>query len=320
MQPPEPLLQLDRRLESLKKARPDLASVVAFQGALARESLTAAREPRATGFPLPRERVVSKIREGIPLLHGEPAFVDVHYAADLFSRLVNVVSEHGDEEARGRIGPVVAAATDGRLEADRLFTEAFVQHREHLQDIATMAGVDTDLLGTLSALAVAPLHRAYAAQLAPLLEKADDGSVRGATWEKGYCPICGAWPLLAELRGVEQQRFLRCSACGTGWRTPRLFCPYCGADDFRHLGYLQVEGEKRFKVEVCSRCNGYLKAANAFDPSPAALLVFDDLASVHLDVAAIERGYRRPATSGFHLELAIPEDGWAEDLASMDVD
>jgi FdhE protein len=316
----EMLLQLDRRLESLKKARPELASVIAFQGALARESLSAAREPRVSGFPLPHERVVSKVREGVPLLNGEPAFVDVHYAADLFSRLVNVVLEHGDEEARGRVGPLVAAATDGRLEADRLFAEAFVQHREHLRDIAGVAGVDADLLDTLSALSVAPLLRTYAVQLAPLVERADDGSPHGATWEKGYCPICGAWPVLAELRGVEQQRFLRCSACGTGWRTLRLFCPYCGNDEFRQLSYLQIEGERRFKVEVCARCNGYLKAANAFDPSPADLLALDDLASVHLDMAAIERGYRRPSTAGFHLELAIPEDEWVEDLASMDVD
>ena len=34
----------------------------------------------------------------------------------------------------------------------------------------------------------------------------------------GYCPICGAWPLLGELRGVELSRFSRCAGCGAGWR------------------------------------------------------------------------------------------------------
>ena len=31
----------------------------------------------------------------------------------------------------------------------------------------------------------------------------------GAAWGRGYCPTCGAWPLLGEFRGLEQDRWLR---------------------------------------------------------------------------------------------------------------
>lgn len=312
---------LQQRLERLTQRRPDLAAAVALQGALLRESLGAAREPIVQPFPLPRDRLLAKVRAGTPLLHEEPAYVDVQYAADLFSRLVETAASLAPEaepEVRASLDALAGAATAGRLPAEPLFAEAFVQHSQHLREMALHAGVDGDLLESLAALAVAPLLRAYAAHLAPLLERADDGSLDAATWHKGYCPVCGGWPVLAELRGIELKRYLRCAACATAWPVLRLQCPYCETGDYRQLTSLQAEDDRRFKVEVCGRCHGYLKTANAFDPAPAALLPLEDLSSVHLDVAAIERGYQRPTGAGFLLELAVAEPAWAEDEAFLD--
>jgi hypothetical protein len=58
-----------------------------------------------------------------------------------------------------------------------------------------------------------------------------------------------------------------------------------------------------------------LKVGNAFDPPPAELLAIDDVASMHLDLAAVERGYQRPGGSGYRIELAVPEAEWIEELA-----
>jgi formate dehydrogenase maturation protein FdhE len=66
---------------------------------------------------------------------------------------------------------------------------------------------------------------------------------------------------------------------------------------------------------VCERCKGYLKVGNAFDPPPPELVAFDDLASVHLDVAAIERGYQRPTGTGYTIEISLPDAEWVEELA-----
>jgi len=41
-------------------------------------------------------------------------------------------------------------------------------------------------------------------------------------WSRCDCPVCGAAPALAESRGLEQQRFLRCLRCGAGWPGNRL--------------------------------------------------------------------------------------------------
>jgi FdhE protein len=306
---------LDRRVALLAKSRPDLDEALKVQEQLIRAGLESARPPEAPPFPLPREHLAARIREGVPMLHAQPVHVDVQYAADLFSRLVNVLQRREDSELQSNLDALIKAATGGALDPERLFGEAFVQHQDHLVEIALQAGVDADLLAIVASQSVAPLLRAYAERLLPIIERADDATPEGAAWTRGYCPVCGGWPLLGELRGIELAQWLRCSACGAGWRSQRLTCPYCANDDYRSLGSLAVEGEQRFRVSVCERCKGYLKVLNAFDPPPAALLGLDDVMSMHLDVAAIERGYQRPGGSGYTIELALPEEEWMEELA-----
>ena len=313
--PADRLLLLDRRVAALRNTRPDLADAINLQDTLIRTVLTSARQAEAQPFPLPRDHIVARLREGIPLLHDQPVGLDIHYAADLFSRLVDAFLKRDDPDMSPRLEMLVHAATGGLLDPQQLFSEAFVHHDDHLAELATAAGVDAELLSAVASQSVAPLLRAYAARLQPLIEQADDGTLRGAAWTRGYCPICGGWPLIGELRGVELAQWLRCAACAHGWRGQRLTCPFCGNEDYRSLGTLAVEGEQRFRVTICERCNGFLKVGNAFDPAPAELLALDDVASLHLDLVAIERGYQRPPGSGYRIELAMPETEWLEELA-----
>lgn len=314
------LLLLDRRIAALRKNRQDLEDAIRLQDILVRTALTSARAPHITSFPIPREALAGRIRAGVPLLHEQPATVDFHFAADLFSRLVNALEaepiQAHEDQANG-LEAIVEAATNGALDAQALFSEAFVHHVDHIAELAHQAGVDAELLGALATVAVAPVLRAYAERLLPLVDRADDGSPDGAIWQRGYCPICGGWPSIAELRGVELSEHLRCSGCGSGWRWVRIGCPYCGTSDYRSLQMLTIEGEPRFKVSCCDRCQGYIKVGNAFDPPPAELVALDDLASMHLDVAAIERGYRRPEGSGYVIELAVPDNAWADELEEV---
>jgi FdhE protein len=306
---------LDRRVAALKKARPDLAEAIDMQSMLIRVSLESPRPPQTHSFALPRDLVVARVRDGVPILHDQPVFVDIYFAADLFSRLVNLLLQRDDRDLAVRLDAMAAAATSGALDPQRLFGEAFVHHADHLTELALHAAVDADLLITLASQSVAPLLRAYAERMLPIVERCDDGTLQGASWTEGYCPVCGGWPMLGELRGVELAQWLRCTACGSGWRTQRLRCAYCGNDDYRSLGSLAVEGEARFRIVVCERCRGYLKVGNAFDPPPPELLAIEDAASVYLDIAAIERGYSRPTGNGFTIELAVPEAEWIEELA-----
>jgi FdhE protein len=128
-------------------------------------------------------------------------------------------------------------------------------------------------------------------------------------WSQGYCPVCGAWPAFAEVRGIERARHLRCGRCGAGWPRPVLACTYCGSTDHETLGTLVVDDKKsRYSVDVCHGCSGYLKSCTTLQPTPSDEILATDLASVEFDLAAVEHGFRRPPGPGVALgALLIPD-------------
>ena len=65
-------------------------------------------------------------------------------------------------------------------------------------------------------------------------------------------------------------------------------------------------GESR-RIDACNRCHGYLKALAQLGPIRPELLPLEDLASVELDLAAIERGYQRPQNAPGARGVAITE-------------
>jgi len=61
-------------------------------------------------------------------------------------------------------------------------------------------------------------------------------------------------------------------------------------------------------IEACKRCLGYVKSFTTLQGSPAAKVILDDLASVDLDVAALEQGYRRPQGPGYSLDVTLADN------------
>lgn len=185
------------------------------------------------------------------------------------------------------LAPLLQPALDG----DRAVVEA----------AAFAANVDATAFGQLLELALQPVLWEAAQRLATVA-----GAEGLEAWYRGFCPMCGSWPTLAELVGSERRRILRCGRCGTGWSWIVLLCPYCGNDDHRTLGTLQesaddapaAPGEPRAaagaRVDTCERCHGYLKGITAFESYPAVRLAAEDVATLHLDIAAAGAGYRRP--------------------------
>jgi FdhE protein len=104
-------------------------------------------------------------------------------------------------------------------------------------------------------------------------------------WPGGQCPICGSVAALAESRGLEQRRRLRCDRCAADWPAEHLRCPFCSESDHRALRYAFVQGEQdRYRLSICDRCGGQIKIIATLAPlSPPGLLVAE-LASIHLDL------------------------------------
>jgi FdhE protein len=88
---------------------------------------------------------------------------------------------------------------------------------------------------------------------------------------------------------------LRCGLCAAEWEFPRLRCLYCGEGDHRQLGYFSVEGEESLhRAAVCQLCHGYVKMVSSLTPLSAPGLLVANVATLHLDLAAADRGYLSP--------------------------
>ena len=124
--------------------------------------------------------------------------------------------------------------------------------------------------------------------------------------------VCGTWPAFAEVRGIERSRYFRCSRCGGEWQAHCLFCPYCGMTDHNELVSLVPDkSSSNSVIDACKRCLGYVKAFTTLQGSQPAQVFLDDLASAHLDVAALEQGYKRPEGAGYSLNVTLTENSAA---------
>jgi FdhE protein len=188
-------------------------------------------------------------------------------------------------------------AAHGALDVTTLFTAALCHDSQRLQEAARDLGADPDAFKAVAFLIPVPFLHACNRRLA---------LAQIESWTEGYCPCCGAWPAFAEVRGIERSRYLRCSRCGGEWRAHCLFCPYCATTDHNELISLVPEtGGSTRVIEACKRCLGYMKTFTTLQGSPPAEVMIRDLASVDLDLAALEHGYKRPAGGGYSLDVTI---------------
>lgn len=112
------------------------------------------------------------------------------------------------------------------------------------------------------------------------------------SWRKPCCPICGSLPTLSLLEGEPVLRFSLCSQCGFRWPVDRLACSVCGSKDPDARSYFYGEGDTANRIDLCESCHHYIKT---IDVRPLGWTdpYLEDLATLHLDVVAAEKGYAR---------------------------
>jgi FdhE protein len=274
--------EADRRWRKLEREHPELADTVAFGRGLVARYID--ELPAAGRVALMPEAAREKLAAGIPLLEDQDLDLDLPGVRAFFSSLCLWLGEQGElaEDARR----IRRAIWTGELDVDALVAAALAGEQDPIARLAGRLGVSLTLLQTLTGFTVSAALMETARALTPLVEQ------EGVEWRHGLCPICGGPPLLAELQGSEGRRVLRCAACGAGWGVPRLRCPHCGSEDQQQQHYLALDSEaEKYRVELCENCQGFIKSATSFVPTPAELLTIEDAAMLHLDAAARERGY-----------------------------
>jgi FdhE protein len=201
------------------------------------------------------------------------------------------------EAGAGQSGSPGDRARSRRLDALGVLEGAIRQDADALERAALRAGVDARALGAVAQLATIPLLRACAARGNAHIPE---------SWLNGYCPVCGAWPTLVEIRGLERNRRLRCGRCNTDWPIPVLRCPFCNEIHHDKLHALLPEGDEQTRrVDVCDSCKGYIKGFSTLHTMTPRALATTDLATVELDLVAQERGYERPSRAAFPLSVTV---------------
>lgn len=278
------------QLGKLSEQYPDLRDVAARTAALIRVAFQdTAPVPTVSLDPV---HAATKLEGGVPLLRGEQLGLDGAWLRERFlllcQALIDLPHSGGDANiSRSAVQALRQAVKRGTLDIHVAAIDVLAGDPYAVSQRAEQLELNSELAATLVRWTLLPLLEQVAKQLKPRREN--------MVWEKGYCPTCGSWPLLGERRGLERQLFLRCGLCASDWQVDNIFCPFCNSRTHFDLGYLYDESqEANQRAVTCERCHCYYKAVTTLAAIPTPELFVTDLATLHLDLIALDRAYGPP--------------------------
>ncbi|MGH9346988.1 MAG: formate dehydrogenase accessory protein FdhE [Vicinamibacterales bacterium] len=279
---------LDRRLAEISAARPELERALELQRTLLSRQIDMLDVFRSGGIPsvsLPPRYLAAKLRTSVPALHGEP----IPLPSKLLELSAREYCAHlagsGAGEAAAAIGRAFEAGT---LDAAAVISACFGRDQRRVRFMTAQQGLSPDIAWLVAEMALAPF--AHLLQCRALATAHTTGSVRA--WDRGYCPACGSWPAIAE--AVAGRHTLRCSFCAAGWELSSYRCLYCSNDGETFLTGAPDPKQPWRRLQMCGACGGYVKVLELVTPTEFPLVAVEDLASMDLDLTAIERKYIRP--------------------------
>jgi FdhE protein len=229
-------------------------------------------------FPLDEKLISKKLTGGLPLLDFSTGDFDFTLPKDYFLRLLEVA----EKRMPGETKEFVRQINEGEIDFADVIRNSF----DSATDEQFVSDVEEDTFDLIELFVEESLR--------PALENFAEiyGEIIGSSdWSEGYCPICGKEPKIGELKGDEDRRFLFCNQCGFEWNFSRIKCPFCGNEEQQTLAYFTVEGEERYRVDVCNVCKRYVKMVDSSDFKEKLNLDVEDIATLHLDMLAAEEGY-----------------------------
>jgi FdhE protein len=258
---------------------PDLVPAVVLQKRLIRLALDAsAGLDEGVSLNLDPALLAHKCSRGVPIVRNETVAIPPGLATFL-PKICDALADGGAGDSARHIGNAI---TDRSIDAVSLLSVSLARNEEAIRTSALHMGFSPDLVWLIGELGSSPLahhlqHRVWG----------------GQDWDRGYCPFCGSWPVLIEV--IDSTRILRCSYCALGWSLRSRRCIYCGNGDKGFIAAAPDVNHPEQRVELCATCSNYTKVVEIAEPTPFPLLAIDDLATMHLDRGAMDRGYRRPA-------------------------
>jgi len=284
---------IDAGLQDLTRRYPEWQPWLAVVQAILRET----EDPKWDAVvPLPAET-----KSKVPLLAEAKLELEKSLVRPFSEELMRIACRSGTPQMA-----TLKAALHAELDVFTLFRASLNQDADRIKEVALALGADAEAFQAVAVLMPVPFLHACNRRWARSIV---------ASWTEGYCPVCGAWPAFTEVRGIERSRYLRCGRCGGEWQAHCLCCPYCGMTDHKQLLSLVPENSgSNSTIDGCARCLGYVKTFTTLQGSSPAKVILDDLASVELDVAAVEQGYKRPQGAGYFLNVTVAQKSALRDL------
>jgi ribosomal protein L40E len=137
------------------------------------------------------------------------------------------------------------------------------------------------------------LDQLLSAALRPFFARATEAlcqRIELSTWQRPSCPVCGAEPEFAAIL-ADETRLLTCGRCEARWPWDATGCVYCGLSDRARLPTF-TSPDRRYRIYACDSCRRYLKAYDTRGARRPVLPMVDVIATLPLDAAAIQQGYR----------------------------
>ena len=273
---------LRRRIQKIKKKRPAYGQMLDFYLKVREEQEKTKASLAIEPIHLKKEWKNLLAKEGVPVVEKKDFPIDIEASFPLFQSLCQLGKEANPHMAE-QVRKIEENIGKNRINLKGLFKEGIDEER--VEQIAKELGLDKKVFFFL-------IHNSIRPSIEVAVEKLLN-ELNTETWTKGCCPVCGSLPHLSLLKEEVGKRFLLCSYCGYQWQTDRIVCPLCNNKDQESLHYFTAEGEENYRIDLCDKCHQYIKTIDLrtigeIDPS------LEDLATLHLDVIASQKGYKRP--------------------------
>ncbi|WP_319406393.1 formate dehydrogenase accessory protein FdhE [uncultured Desulfosarcina sp.] len=270
---------VEQAVAQLAALRPAYASILGFYGPVFAAQIHAAGKTFPEAIPIDQVLLEMKSNEGFPLIEPAAFTVDFPAAEKLLVQICDIAMRSG--EKLGAAGEALTRALSGGFVMAGLFADV-LGDKGRIADLARTMDVSPEMLSLLLYLAVKPSVEAGARQLAVRLT--------GSPKNQGSCPVCGSAPLIGEL-DAEGRQWIHCGVCWHRWAVTRMVCPFCSNRDSASLEYLFSDDEPEYRVNLCGECKRYLKVADTRKMDRRFYPPLEQVASLHLDMLAAEKGY-----------------------------
>ncbi len=282
---------IEESLNRIKNDIPQLSGIVdAFRDLLINGAIAQSE------LPIPQfvDEKVDRLRfsQGIPMLHERKIHVDRDAIMGVSELLIPSMKKGFPKL------DVSLSKLESFLKENGAFLDELVPTMESIaidepEELARQLEIPTLELQFICYELTRPFAEKISERVSPLINELN--------WSKGYCPVCGSWPVISFWKGSEGRRFLKCSFCGKEWPYMRTQCPFCENNDNEKQEIIFSEDRNFEHAELCHECMKYVVGIDTRNMIAAPHPLAAPLGLIYLDVLAQDRGFQPGSTCAWNI-------------------